>query len=87
MTTQEKIADLVVPKLGGRKIDVVGFIDALLEFVSDDREIRCSFTDAALRFETGNHESCDVKLQGSRGKLRMLCARISPRCQRWTPYT
>jgi hypothetical protein len=36
--------------------------------------------DSGLRFEFGQQETCEVELDGCRGKLRMLCARLSVLC-------
>ena len=76
-----RITELVRTRLAGRKIDVVGFVDALLDIAKEAGEIRCcSSGDAGLRFEFGDQETCDVELDGCRGKLRMLCARLSVLC-------
>jgi hypothetical protein len=86
MTLSERIAELVRTRLDGRKIDVVGFVEALLDLAKDVGAIRCSLSgDAGLRFELGNQDTCDIELDGYRGKLRMLCARLSVLCAQ-NPY-
>ncbi|MBI3823066.1 MAG: hypothetical protein HY289_10365, partial [Planctomycetes bacterium] len=76
-----RIRDLVKSKLVGRTIDVVGFIDALLEIAGKVGEVHCALaSDQALRFELGNEGPCDIELDAARGKLRMLCARLSVHC-------
>lgn len=81
MSIQTRIADLVQAKLSGNKIDVVGFVDELLTIISASGEIRCGLaTDHSLRFEAAGGTAFDVDLDASRGKLRMLCARLSVLC-------
>jgi hypothetical protein len=71
----------VQAKLAGRKIDVIGFIDQLLECATHLGEIRCCLaTEQSLRFQLGD-QACEVRLDAARGKLRMLCARLAVRCQ------
>ena len=80
MVESWRIRDLVQAKLAGRKIDVVGFIDELLDMAKEAGEIRCRLaTEQRLRFEFGD-QTCEVDLEGARGKLRMLCARLSVLC-------
>ena len=77
MSASEQIRDLVQAKLAGRKIDVVGFIDQLLDLSQEVGAIRCSLAaEDSLRFELPGLDSCEVKLDAGRGKLRMLCARL-----------
>src|SRR5436309_3219378 len=76
-----KIKNLSLEKLRGRKIDVVGFMDALIDIALDLGEIRCSIVGVdVLRFDLPDRDSCDVSLDACRGKLRMLCARLSVIC-------
>jgi hypothetical protein len=77
-TAKTRIQDLVQTKLAGRKIDVVGFMDSLLELAKQAGVIRCYVVDdGTLRFELSDLDECEVQLDACRGKLRMLCARLS----------
>ena len=77
-----QIQDLVREKLLGRKIDTVGFIEALLALVDQVGEIQCSLGgEEALQFRTPNEAAAfEVELDAARGKLRMLCARLGVLC-------
>src|SRR5437667_362993 len=71
MSAQTRIRDLVLAKLAGRKIDVVGFIDELLDVASEVGEIRCTMAaDRGLHFDIGGRDACAVDLDACRGKLR-----------------
>ncbi|MCI0638000.1 MAG: hypothetical protein L0Y72_16745 [Gemmataceae bacterium] len=64
----------------GRKIDIFAFIDELLDIAKECREIRCRLeTDQSLHFELGD-QACAIDVDAARGKLRMLCARLSALC-------
>jgi hypothetical protein len=77
MSQPSRIQDLVHANLVGRKIDPVGFIDKLLEVVTEAGEIRCGLAgERTLRFELGG-EGYEVELDAAQSKLRMLCARLS----------
>ena len=77
MTASERLRELVLAKLSGRKIDVVGFMDELLELAEEVGAIRCSFSgDTGLRFEMPSRDICVVEVDAPRAKLRMLCARL-----------
>ncbi len=79
MSLQTQIVELVRAKLSGRKIDVVGFVDELLSLAAG--EIHCTLaSDHGLRFRTSDGATSDVDLDGCRGKLRMVCARLSVLC-------
>lgn len=81
-----RLRDLVLAKLSGRKIDIVGFIDELLELAKDLGAIHCFFVaEDSLRFEIADLGPCDVQLEAARGKLRMLCARLSFLCNKASP--
>jgi hypothetical protein len=80
MSQSSRIQDLVHAKLTGRKIDVVGFVDELLDAANKFNETRCCLaTDQSLRFELGD-QVCDIELDAARAKLRMLCARLAVLC-------
>jgi hypothetical protein len=73
-----RIRELVLSKLAGRKIDVVGFVDELLNLTRELGSIQCSLpAEGRLRFELPDSEACEVEIDAARGKLRMLCARLS----------
>lgn len=81
MSAAEQIRELIQSHLVGRKIDVVGFLDALMTLSRATGEIQCSLADeGALRFELRGHEACVVPLDACRSKLRMLCARLGVLC-------
>jgi hypothetical protein len=77
-----QIQDLVQRKLLGRKIDGVGFIDALLALVDRVGEIQCNLSgEETLQFRIPNEPpALEVELDAARGKLRMLCARLGVLC-------
>ena len=76
-----QIRELVQAKLAGRKIDVVGFVDKLLDLAKKIGVIRCSLSvGGSLRIELRDHGACDVELDACQGKLRMLCARLGVLC-------
>ncbi|MFO0970493.1 MAG: hypothetical protein U0793_33530 [Gemmataceae bacterium] len=80
-TSTPKVEELALAKLSGRKIDVAGFVDELLDLVADLGEVRCSVAGSDfLRFDLPNGASCEVPLDACRGKLRMLCARMAALC-------
>lgn len=83
MTTQHQIEELVRDKLVGREIDPVGFMDNLLALAALEGEIRCTFSgNEALQFTVpGQQLAFEVGLDRARGKLRMLCARLSVLCK------
>jgi hypothetical protein len=73
--------DLIQTKLAGRKIDVVGFVDALLALAKEAGEIRSGLaTEQSLHFALGD-QAFEVELDAARAKLRMLCARLSVLCK------
>jgi hypothetical protein len=75
---RQQIERLVQERLIGRKIDGVGFIDALLAHAAQVGEVHCShFGEKTLRFQLPGTDSFDVELDANRGKLRMLCARLA----------
>ena len=79
MSMTSRISDLAHAKLVGRTVDIAGFVDELLA-AADAGAIRCSLaSEASLRFEIGS-EWCEVEIDACRGKLRMLCARLSALC-------
>lgn len=81
MSADARIQELVATKLAGRKIDVVGFVDALLEMASEFGEIHCSASaENALRFVVPDATPFQVEVDGATGKLRMLCARLAHLC-------
>ncbi len=81
MSAATRIHALVMAKLAGRKIDVVGFVDDLLQLSKEVGEIHCSLaTEDRLRFAIPDQDSCEVALDAGRGKLRMLCARLCVLC-------
>jgi hypothetical protein len=78
----QHIEQLVRALLVGRKIDGVRFVDQLLAIVRQVGEIHCCAAgDQGLRFELPSRKPFEVALDGSRGKLRMLCARLAVLCQ------
>lgn len=80
MSVPSQISDLMQAKLSGRKIDVVEFMTGLLSLARETGEIHCSLaTEHSLRFGIAN-QAHDVALDAARGKLRMLCARLSALC-------
>jgi len=80
MSAQTLIDELVRTKLAGRKIDVVGFVDALLELSSETGEIQCRLaSENALGFHAAGLV-WETEVDASRGKLRMLCARLGALC-------
>jgi hypothetical protein len=80
MSIQTQIGDLVRAKLAGREIDIEGFVDELLATTTEAGPMRCSLaSERALRFEVRD-EAFEVELDACRGKLRMLCARLSVLC-------
>jgi hypothetical protein len=78
MTTQHVIERMILDRVTGRKIDLVGFIDQLLLLVSSTGEIRCApVDDNRLRFTIANAPPFEVDLDHASGKLRMMCARLA----------
>ena len=82
MSAPCQIRDLVRHRLVGRKIDPVGFMDELLELADQVGEIQCNLAgEQGLRFLIANQPPpFEVELDASRGKLRMLCARLGVLC-------
>lgn len=83
MTTQDQIEELARSKLLGRSIDPVGVVDELLTLTHRVGEIQCTFEgNEALRFSLPDqHLVFDVRVDGARGKLRMMCARLGVLCK------
>ena len=82
MSASSRIKDLGLAKLAGRKIDIVGFMDDVLDLAQEFGSIRCSLAgEARLRFELPDLSSCEIEVDGGRAKLRMLCARLSVLCE------
>jgi hypothetical protein len=80
MSEATRVKDLVNAKLVGRQIDPVGFIDELLEATSQAGEVNCRLaSEQRLQFEFDGR-AVEVDLDSARGKLRMLCARLSVLC-------
>jgi hypothetical protein len=80
MSATSRIRESVQAKLTGRKIDVVGVVDDLLGIVAEAGEIHCFLSsEQTLRFEM-HDDICEIDLDSCRGKLRMLCARLSVLC-------
>ncbi len=83
MTTSaaERFRELAESKLRGRKIDVVGFVDRMLELVREAGQVHCGMEEeSALRVAIGG-EALTLELDAARGKLRMMCARLSVLCE------
>ncbi len=79
---RQQIERLVHERLAGRKIDGITFIEELLALAPVVGEVRCSpAADSGLRFELGGGAPFEVHVDGNRGKLRMLCARLAVLCQ------
>jgi hypothetical protein len=79
---RQQIERLVHERLAGRKIDGISFVEELLDIASEMGEVRCSpAADHGLRFELCGSAPFEVGLDGNRGKLRMLCARLAVLCQ------
>jgi len=82
MTTSApaRFRELVASKLSGRKLDLVGFVDSLLELVREAGEVHCGLAaENCLRVAVGG-QTCEVELPAARAKLRMVCARLSVLC-------
>jgi hypothetical protein len=77
-----RIQELVQEKLVGRRVQGVSFMDALLDLAKQAGVIHCSFIDSDhLQFCLSSQPPpFPVILDGARGKLRMLCARLSVLC-------
>lgn len=82
MTIQAHVQDLVRKKLVGREIDVASFVDELLELTGREGAVACTFVgNDALHFALpGRGLTFDLSLDAARGKLRMMCARLSVLC-------
>jgi hypothetical protein len=81
MSAPSQITQLVHAKLAGRKIDVVGFVDGLLDVAAKVGAIRCCLADErGLKFEMGDQGTGEIVLDSARSKLRMLCARLGVLC-------
>jgi hypothetical protein len=82
MSAEARVRELVQAKLLGRTVDVVGFIDGLFALATGAGEIQCGLApDERLRFRVAD-QVFEVELDAARGKLRMLCARLSVLCNR-----
>jgi hypothetical protein len=78
---RQKIESLVQARLAGKCIDAVTFVEELLAIATQVGEVTCSpVDDRGLRFELAGSEPLEVNLEGNRGKLRMLCARLAVLC-------
>lgn len=81
ISATSRIRKLVLEKLAGRNIDVIGCLDGLLDLAQEVGAMRCTLAaENSLRFDMFNLDSCDVELDACRGKLRMLCARLHVLC-------
>lgn len=81
MSTAARIQILANSTLAGRQIDVVRFVEELLDIAKEIGEIHCCLaTDRSLRFGLRDQEAVEVDVDSARGKLRMLCARLSVLC-------
>jgi hypothetical protein len=79
---RQQIERLVRERLAGRKIDAVTFVEELLALATQVGEVSCSpVAERGLRFELPGCGPFEVDLDGNRGKLRMLCARLAVLCQ------
>lgn len=67
--------------LAGRRVEVVWFVDQVLNLTQEVKEIHCfPLTRDCLRFEIPDHSPCDVPLARGKCLLRMMCARLSVLC-------
>ncbi len=82
MNSENRIRELVQAYLvDDHQVETVRFIDELLLLAAEQEEIRCSLVgESALRFESSEHHSTEVKVGRAKTKLRMLCARLAVLC-------
>jgi hypothetical protein len=76
------VEKLVAEKMLGRKIDAVSFMDELLSLAAQLGQLTCTpASNRALRFAIAGCDPFEVDVDGNKGKLRMLCARLAVLCQ------
>jgi len=79
---RQQIERLVSELLVGKTIDGITFVEELLAIAREVGEVHCSPAENhGLRFELCGGGPFEIVVDGNRGKLRMLCARLAVLCQ------
>jgi hypothetical protein len=83
---RQRIESLVRDCLLGMKINVVTFVEELLAITLQAGQVCCSrAADHGLRFQLDGEAPFEVYLDGNRGKLRLMCARLAVLCMETDP--